>query len=140
MSSGRLLAAVAVASALALWASIASAHQPHDPVETLALSPSFSVDRTPFVVSDSSFLDRSLDGGATWTRMALGLDARSPYCAIALPPEYRPDRTLFVGTKADGVYRSRDGGASWQTVNPGLDVPGVALRALAPDFGAVRPR
>ncbi len=123
--------------ALALQARTASGHQPHDPVDTLALSPSFSTDRTIFAVSDSFFFDRSLDGGFTWTRMTSGLGTKSPYTAVALSPGYHLDRTLFAATKADGVYRSLDGGASWQKVSLGLDAQGVAVLALAPDFGVL---
>jgi photosystem II stability/assembly factor-like uncharacterized protein len=105
-------------------------------VDSVTLSPFFSTDKTVFVVTDASNLDRSVDGGFTWTRMGLGLDNGSPYSAFAFSTDYRSDQTLFVGTERDGVYRSLNGGASWHNVSDGLGTEGVSLLVLSPGFSA----
>jgi photosystem II stability/assembly factor-like uncharacterized protein len=111
---------------LALASSAAYAHNPHDPVLALGVSPDYAKDKTLFV---STFAEwnwgykdvlRSTDGGATWTKLPKGLDNRFPITAIRVSPSFTLDSTVYAATRGDGVYASTNRGNSWQLINTGL--------------------
>ena len=113
------------------------AHNPHDPIDALALSPIFSQDETMFVIiSDQLF--RSTDGGSSWQKQVDGLDHRGLLSSVALSPAYDSDKTIFLSSDADGVYRSQDGGTSWTKVNTGLDTLEIGLISVQPAAGVTR--
>ena len=105
----------------------AHAHNPHDPVQGLGISPDFSNDQTLFLTTDGELTTcryqdilRSTDGGVTWTKLPRGLDNYSNFSAIRVSPNYAIDRTVFATTLGGGVYRSTNRGNSWQFFNIGL--------------------
>ncbi len=105
----------------------AHAHNPHDPVHGLGISPNFSNDKTLFLATDGELTSwryedivRSTDGGITWTKLPRGLDNHSPFSAIRVSPNYSSDRTVFAATLGSGVYQSLNQGNSWQPFNTGL--------------------
>ena len=112
----------------------ASAHNPHDPVLGLGVSPNFSNDHTLFLSSfpamNWSYKDilRSTDGGASWTKLPNGIENRSDFSAIRVSPNYSADSTVYAATRGEGVYRSTNQGNSWQLINTGLTNTGI--RAL----------
>jgi photosystem II stability/assembly factor-like uncharacterized protein len=91
-----------------------------DPVVTgLAVSPSYSSDRTVFAAADDGVF-RSLDSGNTWINVSSGLQGHS--CRVlALDSNFGVDRTMFVATDG-GVYRSTDGGLHWTATSLSLPV------------------
>ncbi|MBP6367671.1 MAG: hypothetical protein KA343_10260 [Nitrosomonas sp.] len=104
------------------------AHNPHDPVLGLGISPNFVNDKTLFVAAYSeltgSYPDilRSTDGGSNWTKLPNGMDNRAKFSSIRLSPHFSQDNTVFVTTLGNGtgVYKSIDRGDSWQSFNTGL--------------------
>jgi len=103
------------------------AHNPHDPVVGLGISPNFANDHTLFVATESELTDwrymdilRSTDSGATWVKLPKGMDNWSTYSAIRVSPNYSIDRTVFAATNGDGVYQSSNRGNSWRPINTGL--------------------
>ncbi len=105
------------------------AHNPHDPVLGLGISPNFVNDKTLFVatygeLTDWSYPDilRSTDGGLSWTRLPNGMDNRAKFSSIRVSPHFSQDNTVFVTTVGNGagVYKSIDRGDSWQSFNTGL--------------------
>jgi photosystem II stability/assembly factor-like uncharacterized protein len=105
------------------------AHNPHDPVLGLGISPNFVNDKTLFVatygeLTDWSYPDimRSTNGGLTWTRLPNGMDNRGKFSSIRVSPNFSSDNTVFVTTlgTGPGVYKSTNRGNSWQPFNTGL--------------------
>jgi photosystem II stability/assembly factor-like uncharacterized protein len=102
-----------------LWGSQAvRAHQPHDPMVTIAVSPNFAQDHTAFAASSALtikigvyLLFKSTDGGATWAPVA-NLPGNAKISAIAFSPNYSLDQTIFLAG-IGGLYRSTDQGNTW---------------------------
>lgn len=115
----RVLSAVLVclfSSGLSLMA-----HDPHDPIVTVAVSPNYAQDQTVFAATD--FLSirtyifallKSTDRGMTWSVVG-GLPNNSKMLAIAFSPAYAQDQTIFV-VGAGGLFRTTDQGRSWSQV------------------------
>lgn len=105
-------------SCLMFFSVRALAHQPHDPIVLLGVSPNFAQDKTIFIATAETSVNmdlylalKSTDGGITWEVMPL---PNVPASTMAISPNYANDQTLFIGTMGRGVLRSTDGGASWQ--------------------------
>ena len=74
---------------------------------------------------ETSILDRSTDGGATWNTV----DTLPADIGFATAPLVIDAQTFLLGTvngAKSGIYRSTDQGASWTLVRPG----GVSGKAL----------
>jgi photosystem II stability/assembly factor-like uncharacterized protein len=113
-----VLAFTGFMSRLALFPTPALAHQPHDPIMLVAVSPNFAQDQTIFIATAETSVNmglylalKSTDGGITWEVMPL---PNVQATAMAVSPDYANDQTLFIGTVGRGILRSTDGGASWQ--------------------------
>ncbi len=111
---------------LALAPSASYAHNPHDPVLALGVSPDYANDKTLYLSTFAEWnwgykdILRSTDGGATWSKLPKGLDNRSRIIAIRVSPSFSLDNTVYAATSGDGVYASTDRGNSWQPINNGL--------------------
>ncbi|PSJ16124.1 hypothetical protein C7H79_15115, partial [Nitrosomonas supralitoralis] len=75
------------------------AHNPHDMVYGLGISPNFANDNTVFLATDGELTSdqytnilRSTDGGATWTKLPNGLDNVYSEIGIRVSPNYSNDR------------------------------------------------
>jgi photosystem II stability/assembly factor-like uncharacterized protein len=109
------------------------AHSPHDPIDSLALSPVYHQDRTLFVIiSDHIF--KSTDEGASWKELVRGLDHTHVLSSVGLSPSYQSDGTLFVSSDGDGIYRSQDGGSSWVKVDNGLANRNIGFLSIYPGY------
>lgn len=115
----------------------ASAHQPHDPFFTVALSPAYATDHTVFAGSSLvsvtlavQLLLKSTDGGLTWQVLPF---PNYQVDALALSPAYATDHTLFAATYGDGLLKSTDGGVSWTSVGTSLGST-VTTVALSPGY------
>lgn len=93
------------------------AHDPHDVVQQVTLSPNFKQDQTLYVLVRGNFL-KSTDGGLTWQRQVNGLDHLGALTAFDIAPQ-SPAR-LYLLSNEDGVYRTNNGGISWENANTGL--------------------
>ena len=111
----------------------AEAHTPHDDVSDIALSPSFEVDRTIWVISGNRLL-RSSDAGITWDARVLGLP-RAPEVEKSLSQvaivEAHPE-VMYLTSRVGGVFRSDDGGETWRAVGDGLPVSDLNVLAVSP--------
>ena len=83
-------------------------------IQTIALSPSFEMDQTIFVGTESVGVLRSTDGGVTWSPINEGLTDRCVN-ALALSPGFMVDGIALAAT-AGGLFRSEDGGDHWTLV------------------------
>ncbi|MBY0475153.1 MAG: hypothetical protein K2Q13_08860, partial [Nitrosomonas sp.] len=71
------------------------AHNPHDMVYGLGISPNFANDNTVFLATDGELTSdqytnilRSTDGGTTWTRLPNGLDNVYSEIGVRVSPNY----------------------------------------------------
>ena len=130
-----------VLGALLVPLRIASAHQPHDDILTVAVSPAYERDRTVFIASDKltivmavNVVLKSTDGGVTWD--AVPQIPNYPVNALVLSPAYETDGTVFISTSW-GLFRSTDTGETWTDLTGNIGTVTVAL-ALSPDYGSDR--
>ena len=111
------------------------AHDPHDPIQVVAISPNFAHDQTLLAASTgmtvklgSILLFKSTDGGANWSPLP-GLPGNSNIYSVAFSPAYAKDKTVLVAGDA-GLYRSTDNATTWAT----LSTESFIDMALSPNF------
>lgn len=116
----------------------ASAHQPHDPINAVAVSPNFATDHTIFAatgvltaVLDTSLLLKSTDDGITF--QAVPNFPNYQVASLAISSGYASDQTLFAATDGGGLLKSTDGGSTWTNVS-GPAGPATAAVSLSPQF------
>jgi photosystem II stability/assembly factor-like uncharacterized protein len=108
------------------------AHQPHDPILSVELSPNFHNDGTLFAVLDQKFiLFKSVDGGKSFYSPSDPLSTKHPRI-ISCSPSYAYDNTVFVATEKDGLFKSIDGGESWVSVNNGITDKFITSIGISP--------
>src|SRR6478672_6103129 len=101
-----------LACLLTLVPSASYAHNPHDPVLALGVSPDYANDKTLYLSTFAEWnwgykdILRSTDGGATWIKLPKGLDNRTRIIAVRVSPSFALDNTVYAGTGGDGVYAS----------------------------------
>jgi photosystem II stability/assembly factor-like uncharacterized protein len=105
------------------------AHDPHDIVTEVAISPTYERDRTVFINVRRNIF-KSTDGGNSWQRIVNGLDNHVNLASLTIAPQTK--KTLFVLAPEDGVYKSTDTGNSWFKVNQGLSDLNLDLLAISP--------
>lgn len=93
------------------------AHDPHDVVQQVELSPTYRQDQSIYLLVRGNFL-KSTDGGSTWQRQVKGLDHHTPLTAFDVAPT--DPNHLYLSTEGDGLYQSDNGGEAWQQINQGL--------------------
>jgi hypothetical protein len=104
---------------LTAYGSCALGHHPHDVIDALALSPSYSEDKTLYI-ANSNHLLKSRNGGYRWKELSNGLDNSAPVSSIAFAPSRDKSPTLFISTLGNGIYSSTNDGASWQNLSANL--------------------
>ncbi|MGD1857498.1 MAG: YCF48-related protein [Leptolyngbyaceae cyanobacterium] len=111
-----------------LWGFNTQAHDPHDVVQQVELSPAYSQDRSLYLLVRGNFLT-STDGGSTWQRRVQGLNHQTPLTAFAVAPS--DPNYLYLTTEGDGIYQSVNGGRAWQPLNQGLPELNLGKVAVA---------
>ena len=116
-----------------LWA-----HQPHDPIVAVAMSPNYAQDQTVLAATDYLSVTvgvyallKSTNGGVAWT--VVGGLPNAKVTDIVFSPGYSSDKTIFVATLG-GLYRSVNQGRSWSAVGASVLSGGVYAVALSPNF------
>jgi len=129
----RVLFSVAVC--LLLAGESLMAHDPHDPIITVAVSPNYAQDLTAFATTDVLSIKpgvyallKSTNGGLTWSAVA-GLPNVNQMLAVVFSPGYSQDQTVFVAGLG-GLYQTTNQGTSWTLLSK------MALQdvALSPNF------
>jgi len=95
------------------------AHHPHDMIDAMAISPSYTDDHTIYI-ANSDHLFKSENGGYGWKELANGLDHTHTISSIKISPSAETPQTIFIATLGNGIYRSKDGGTSWANTSSGL--------------------
>ncbi|HLO85499.1 MAG TPA: YCF48-related protein [Nostocaceae cyanobacterium] len=121
-----LLVAVMV---LCLHVNTALAHRPHDVISQIEISPTYSKDKTLFIIVRSN-LFKSTNGGESWKRIVKGLDNQFDLNSLLI---LRSNKNLFVSSSGDGIYKSDDEGESWKKTNQGLENLDISLLAVPTD-------
>jgi len=98
----------------------------------LAISPTFSEDRTVIAGTDTSIYT-SQDGGDTWQPAHLPL-SKSTILSISASPDFAVDGILLAGTLEDGIFYSDDRGNRWSSKSFGLLDLTVFCLAVSPYF------
>ncbi len=105
----------------------------------LTISPGFARDRTLLLVSNTSSLFMSEDGGLTWRAI---FPPGGPLCNtdtgyslgyVAFSPDYPDDPTIYA-TTIHGLYASYDAGRSWILLVSNYQPSNLIVRR-APDAG-----
>ena len=115
----------------------AAAHNPHDPVHSIALSPTFPMDQTVFIGQYPAInwgpqdILRSDDGGETWSEFPAGMTNHSNFSSINVSPYFADDQIVFATTEEDGIFISLNGGRSWQRTNGNLPTRRFSASAMA---------
>lgn len=114
-----------------------AAHQPHDSVDVVAVSPNFAQDHTVLAATDYLSVSigvyavmKSTDGASTW--QVLSDLPNSQIMAIVFSPAFAQDQTIYVATLASGLFRSTNAGTSFTKVGAtelGAGVQNVVLSA-----------
>ena len=112
-----------------------AAHQPHDAMTAVAVSPNYAVDHTVLagtaqlsIKINACLLLKSTDGGITWAPVS-SLNNNTAISAIVFSPTYAQDQTVFVAGNG-GLFRSGNQGVTWKQVN----VKPVQKLSLSPNF------
>jgi photosystem II stability/assembly factor-like uncharacterized protein len=111
------------------------AHDPHDPMYNVALSPNFAQDQTIFMATNQLSIKmgvyalmKSTDGGVTWY-VVQGMPSTAPIVVIAFSPGYATDQTIFTAGNG-GLSESTNQGSSWTL----LSADALTDVALSPNF------
>jgi len=130
----RIRALTVLTACLTLACGSLMAHDPHDPIEVVAISPNYAQDHTVLVATSQLTLKlgvilllKSTDGGVNWT--AVGLPNNSNICSVVFSPAYGKDQTVFVAG-AGGLFSSTDGANSWTSLSASF----LVSLALSPNF------
>jgi photosystem II stability/assembly factor-like uncharacterized protein len=107
----------------------AIAHDPHDVVTEVAISPTYDRDRT-VLINVRRNIFKSTDGGDSWQRIVNGLNNHVNLASLIIAPQTK--QTLFVLAPEDGIYKSTDEGNSWFKVNQGLSNLNLDFLAISP--------
>lgn len=127
----KIVGGILVFLAVFLLAGLPSlAHDPHDIIYEIELSPNYAQDKTLFIIVRAN-LFKSTDGGKSWTRIVNGLDNSFNLSSLALVPQN--PKTLFLSAPGDGIYKSENGGESWFKVNNGLENLNLGYLAVDPN-------
>lgn len=103
-------------------------HHPHDMIDALSVSPSYTEDNTLYIANAGHLL-RSTSGGYSWDELVYGLDNLYPISSIETTRSQNGSLNVFVATLGDGIYRSTDGGNSWTSLN--TNISNLAIRSLS---------
>lgn len=113
------------------WSEVAAADGAH--VDAVALSPTYTEDRTLFLGTAEDGVLRSVDGGQRFTDDSRGLtDGRVQDLEIS--PGFAADGEVLVSTWLDGVFRTVNRGDTWERVSDGLSTNGQADELERPHF------
>lgn len=111
------------------------AHEPHDVIMTLAVSPNFAHDKTLLAATGNFTLKfgayailKSVDGGTTWSTVP-GLPSNTEMTTIVFSPAYSQDQTIFI-SGLGGLFGTTNGGHSWSL----LQKDPLQAVALSPNF------
>lgn len=100
----------------------AGAHQPHDPINFLLVSPDYWMDGTVYTAQlreDSwgrPLPVSSHDFGMTWDPLPNGMTNSAGFTTACMSPLFASDGMLFYFADQQGMYRSHDRGQTWQHV------------------------
>jgi photosystem II stability/assembly factor-like uncharacterized protein len=130
------LASIRLGAACLLTAGPAlQAHEPHDPITAVAVSPNFGQDHTVLAASGSLSvkvgayaLFKSIDGGVNWS-IVEGLGNNGNTAAVVFSPAYAQDQIIFVAGSG-GLFATANQGSSWTQ----LTSQALQTVALSPNF------
>ncbi|HLY19930.1 MAG TPA: BACON domain-containing carbohydrate-binding protein [Bryobacteraceae bacterium] len=127
----------AIAGCLFVAGGTLLAHDPHDPMQVVAISPNFAQDHTMLAASagltvklGAIVMFKSTDGGADWSPVP-GLLGNTTIKSVIFSPAYGQDQTVFVAG-GTGLSVSKDGANTWTLLST---IP-LANLALSPNFAA----
>jgi photosystem II stability/assembly factor-like uncharacterized protein len=104
------------------------------PIDSIAVSPNFSTDKTVFAGSSTAGLFKSTDGGVTFSKITI-VSTDSTVLPVAVSPAYATDQTVFAATSHSGIFKSTDGGSTWSQL-PGTGLLTAFSIALSPNYAS----
>jgi hypothetical protein len=101
-------------------------------VDSIAVSPNYTVDQTVFAGSSVNGLYRSTNGGASFSPIVV-VAGDNGILPVVCSPNYANDQTVFTGTSHSGIFKSTDGGTTW-TLLPGTSLLTPFSIAISPNY------
>ena len=102
-------------------------------IGVIAVSPTYSTDRTVVLGSASDGIFVSTTSGGTWTEATAGLTL-SKVTGLAFSPAFGSDETVFASTQGTGVYISTNKGVNWAPANSGITDLAATAITISPKF------
>jgi len=109
------------------------AHDPHDPIQAVAVSPNFAQDQTVLVATGLLSLKygmfvlfKSTDGGVIWNPVQ-GIENNLAINQVVFSPGYAQDQTIYIAGTG-GMFQSTNQGTGWTQVYK-ANVVNIALSA-----------
>lgn len=109
---------LSASACLILAGQVLMAHDPHDPIAAVAVSPNYAQDQTVLAATGLLSLKygiypllKSTDGGVIWS-VVQNMPNNSAILQVLFSPAYAQDKTIYV-LGAGGLFRSTNQGASW---------------------------
>jgi photosystem II stability/assembly factor-like uncharacterized protein len=86
-------------------------------LSSIAISPTFSFDRTLFTFKSyrPSYIYKSQDGGSSWVEANKGLNGL-PISKLSLSSNYHSDQVGLAAGTDGGLYKTKNGGMNWYQV------------------------
>lgn len=101
-------------------------------LDTLVLSPNYTINKTMYIGAEWKGVARSVDGGTTFSQVRTSRFNR----ALVISPSYAADHTVFVGEYNGQIGKSTNSGSQWSDIGTQLAEPGNHNDGVRIDNGA----
>jgi photosystem II stability/assembly factor-like uncharacterized protein len=98
------------------WKDLANGLDNLSNITSIAVSPSFLIDKTLFISTIRDGIYKSQDSGSSWIKVNGGLDNLS-ISLISVSPLFKEDGIVLAAGSEGGLYKTKNKGTSWYKVN-----------------------
>ncbi len=99
---------------------------------SIAMSPTFALDRTAFAAGATTGLYKSTDGGNNWVKVLIP-GVSGGVAQVVVSPDFLLDNTVFVVPIPGGLYKSTNGGTTWSALPAAASIRALDLE-ISPNY------